>query len=279
MSEPTQRNGDDGTVKRNGGLRASERANGHHFFGDPVGELSRTIPLERVPRHVAIIMDGNGRWAKRQGLPRIYGHERGTENIRRITNAAGELGIRYLTLWAFSTENWRRPFEEVQGIMRILAEAVERETEALHRQGARLCHIGSLVGLPDDTRRAVEAAIDLTKGNDRLVLTLAFNYGGRQEMVQAIRTLVAQGIPADEIDEDAITRCLYTCEIPDPDLVIRTSGEYRMSNFLIWQAAYAELFFTPVLWPDFGPDDLTAAVLDYSQRERRFGRVSADVGS
>ena len=273
MSELNQRDSDDATVKRNGELHASERSIGHHPIGDPAADLFRAIPLARVPRHVAIIMDGNGRWATGQGFPRIHGHERGTENIRRITNAAGELGIRYLTLWAFSTENWRRPFEEVQGIMRILAEAVERETEALHRQGARLCHIGSLEGLPDDTRRAVEAAIELTKGNDRLVLTLAFNYGGRQEMIQAIRSLVAQGIPADEIDEDAIARCLYTCEIPDPDLVIRTSGEYRMSNFLIWQAAYAELFFTPILWPDFGPDDLGAAVADYARRDRRFGRV------
>lgn len=255
------------------------QTNGHPRNGSAVTEFERTIPIERIPRHVAIIMDGNGRWAKRQGLPRIHGHERGTENIRRITSAAGELGIRYLTLWAFSTENWRRPLDEIQGIMRILAEAVERETEALHLQGARLCHIGSLDGLPDATRRAVEAAIDLTRHNDRLVLTLAFNYGGRQEMLRAIRALVAEGLSPDEIDEDAIARCLFTREIPDPDLVIRTSGEHRMSNFLIWQAAYAELFFTPVLWPDFGPDDLKAAVLDYSQRERRFGGVTAVASS
>lgn len=234
---------------------------------------------ERVPQHVAIIMDGNGRWANRQGLPRIQGHERGTENIRRITHAAGEIGIRYLTLWAFSTENWNRPLDEVEGIMRILAEAVERETEALHRQGARLCHIGSLEGLPEATRRAVESAIELTRNNDRLVLTLAFNYGGRQEMVEAIRALVAQGITPDEITEETISRSLFTREIPDPDLIIRTSGECRMSNFLIWQAAYAELYFTPIYWPDFGPEDLHAAILDYSRRERRFGRVSAAASS
>ncbi len=280
MSELSQRDSEDATTAGDGSSPAPGRlANGHHPNDAPASSLARLIPLERIPHHVAIIMDGNGRWANRQGFPRIHGHERGTENIRRITHAAGDLGIRYLTLWAFSTENWRRPFDEVQGIMRILAEAVERETEALHRQGARLCHIGSLEGLPDETRRAVEAAIDLTKGNDRLVLTLAFNYGGRQEMVQAIRSLIAQGLPPEEIDEESIARCLYTREIPDPDLVIRTSGEYRMSNFLIWQAAYAELFFTPVLWPDFGPDDLETAVLDYSQRERRFGRVSAVAGS
>jgi undecaprenyl diphosphate synthase len=233
------------------------------------------VATERVPRHVAIIMDGNGRWANRQGLPRIQGHERGTENIRRITHAAGEIGIRYLTLWAFSTENWNRPLDEVEGIMRILAEAVERETEALHRQGAKLCHIGSLEGLPDATRRAVESAIELTRNNDRLVLTLAFNYGGRQEMLEAVRSLVTQGIRPEEITEESISRALFTREIPDPDLIIRTSGECRMSNFLIWQAAYAELYFTPIYWPDFGPEDLHAAVLDYSRRERRFGRVSA----
>ena len=234
---------------------------------------------ERVPRHVAIIMDGNGRWAARQGLPRIRGHEHGTENLRRITYAAGELGIEYLTLWAFSTENWRRPPDEIAGIMRILADAIERETAELHRQGARLRHIGSLDGLPESTRQAVLDAIELTKDNDRLVLTLAFNYGGRQEMVEAIRKLVAAGVSPDEIDERAVSRCLYTHDLPDPDLIVRTSGEHRMSNFLIWQAAYAELFFTPVLWPDFGPDDLRAAVADYARRERRFGGVSPTVAS
>lgn len=244
-------------------------ANGHH------AAESTAIDKDRMPRHVAIIMDGNGRWAARRGLPRIHGHERGTENIRRITYAAGELGIEYLTLWAFSTENWNRPTDEVEGIMRILAEAVERETMELHRQGARLQHIGSLDGLPEATRHAVLNAIELTKNNDRLILTLAFNYGGRQELVRAVRALVAAGLSPDEIDEETIGRYLFTCNTPDPDLIIRTSGEYRMSNFLIWQAAYAELFFTPVLWPDFGPDDLREAALDYSRRERRFGRVSA----
>lgn len=244
-------------------------ANGHH------AAESTALDKDRMPRHVAIIMDGNGRWAARRGLPRIHGHERGTENIRRITYAAGELGIEYLTLWAFSTENWNRPTDEVEGIMRILAEAVERETMELHRQGARLQHIGSLDGLPEATRRAVLNAIELTKNNDRLILTLAFNYGGRQELVRAVRALVAAGLSPDEIDEETIGRYLFTCNTPDPDLIIRTSGEYRMSNFLLWQAAYAELFFTPVLWPDFGPDELREAALDYSRRERRFGRVSA----
>jgi len=226
-----------------------------------------------VPRHVAIIMDGNGRWAARRGLPRLAGHERGTDNIRRITYAAAELGIRYLTLWAFSTENWQRPVDEVHGIMRILGDVIERETDELHRQGAQLRHIGSLDGLPSDLRDAVLGAIDLTRDNDRLVLTLAFNYGGRQELVAAVRDIVASGIDPAAVDEGAIAAHLHTRDLPDPDLVVRTSGEHRMSNFLLWQAAYAELFFTPVLWPDFGPDDLGAALADYARRERRFGRV------
>jgi undecaprenyl diphosphate synthase len=220
-------------------------------------------------------MDGNGRWAARQGLPRIAGHERGTENIRRITEAAAELGIPYLTLWAFSTENWSRPAEEVAGIMRLLGEALERETRELHRQGAQLRHIGSLNGLPPDLRHAIQDAIELTRNNTRLVLTLAFDYGGRQELVRAVQEIIREGIPADAINEGTIAQHLYTRDIPDPDLVIRTSGEYRTSNFLIWQAAYAELHFCPVFWPDFGPEHLKAALADYAQRERRFGNISA----
>jgi undecaprenyl diphosphate synthase len=233
------------------------------------------VPRERLPRHVAIIMDGNGRWAARRGLPRIAGHERGTDNIRRITYAAGEIGIDYLTLWAFSTENWRRPADEIQGIMRILGEVIERETEELHRQGAQLRHIGNLEGLAPDLRQSVLNAIELTKNNDRLVLTLAFNYGGRQEVIHAVQELVRSGVPAGEIDEATLAKFLYTKDMPDPDLIIRTSGEVRMSNFLIWQAAYAELYFSPVLWPDFGPEHLREAALDFSRRERRFGHISA----
>jgi undecaprenyl diphosphate synthase len=220
-------------------------------------------------------MDGNGRWAARQGLPRIAGHERGTDNIRRITKASAELGIKYLTLWAFSTENWRRPMEEVAGIMRLLGEALERETIELHRQGAQLRHIGSLQGLAPDLRRSVEDAIELTKNNDQLILTLAFDYGGRQELVKAIQDIVRSGVAPEEIDEDVVARHLFTNDLPDPDLVIRTSGEHRMSNFLIWQAAYAELHFCPVFWPDFGPEHLREAVEDYARRERRFGNISA----
>jgi len=235
----------------------------------------RPLPSPTVPSHVAIIMDGNGRWAAQRGLPRITGHERGTDNIRRITYAAVEIGIQHLTLWAFSAENWRRPADEIQGIMRILREVIQRETEELHRQGAQLRHIGSMEGLDAELRHAVSEAIELTRNNSNLILTLAFNYGGRQELIHAIRELVAMNLHPAQITERIIADHLFTHNLPDPDLVIRTSGEHRMSNFLLWQAAYAELYFTPVLWPDFGPDDLLAAIVDYQGRERRFGDVSA----
>lgn len=224
-----------------------------------------------IPEHVGIIMDGNGRWAGQRGLPRIAGHEAGTENIRRITTRGAELGIRYLTLWAFSTENWRRPRDEVDGILNILARAIESETAELHRQGARLQHIGSLTGLSEDLCRAIHDAIQLTRDNSRITLTLAFNYGGRDEIVSAVRAIVESGIQAEHITEETISRYLFTSAMPDPDLIIRTSGEFRTSNFLIWQAAYAEYVFSPVLWPDFGPDDLDAAVAEFGRRERRFG--------
>jgi undecaprenyl diphosphate synthase len=229
----------------------------------------------RIPRHVAIIMDGNGRWAAQRGLPRLAGHDAGTENIRRITFKAGELGIKYLTLWAFSTENWRRPEDEVQGIMRILAGAIESETEELHRQGAQLRHIGDLTALDPELQAAVQSAIDLTRNNDRLILTLAFNYGGRQEITHAIKAIVAEGVAPDDVTDEMVELHLYTHGTPDPDLVIRTSGECRMSNFLIWQASFAELYFSSVLWPDFGPEELTQAVREFGRRERRFGDVSA----
>ena len=232
-------------------------------------------PMEvRVPRHVAIIMDGNGRWAAQRGLHRVEGHQRGTDNIRNITRGAAELGIEYLTLWAFSTENWKRPPEEIAGIMRILGEVIERETPELHRQGAQLRHIGSLDGLPMELQQAVRDAIALTRDNDRLVLTLAFNYGGRQELVSAVRAIVESGMPASEVTEETIAQHLFTRDIPEPDLIIRTSGEHRISNFLLWQSAYAEFVFSPVLWPDFSQEDLRSAVDEYGRRDRRFGGVT-----
>ncbi|HET9017726.1 MAG TPA: polyprenyl diphosphate synthase [Thermomicrobiaceae bacterium] len=227
-----------------------------------------------VPRHVAIIMDGNGRWATRRGLPRLAGHDAGTENIRRITVKAGEIGIKYLTLWAFSTENWRRPEEEVQGILRILADAIDRETRELDRQGAQLRHIGSLEGLSPELQDAIRNSLAVTRKNTRIVLTLAFNYGGRAEMIQAIRRMIADGVSPDDVTEEMVERYLYTRDLPDPDLIIRTSGEYRTSNFLLWQSAFAEYYFTPTLWPDFGPEDLERAVEEYRHRERRFGGVT-----
>jgi undecaprenyl diphosphate synthase len=229
-----------------------------------------------TPRHVAIIMDGNGRWAAQRGLPRIAGHERGTDNIRRITTAAAELGIEYLTLWAFSTDNWRRPREEIDGILRILAEVIDREVVELNRQGAQLRHIGSLEGLDAGLQKAVLSAIERTKSNSRLILTLAFNYSGRQELIAAVKSLVESGTPACDIDESTVQKHLFTRNLPDPDLIIRTSGEHRISNFLLWQSAYSEFVFTPTLWPDFGPDDLHEAVREYARRDRRFGGVSSE---
>lgn len=228
-------------------------------------------------------MDGNGRWATSRGLPRISGHEAGTENIRRITSAAGELGIKYLTLWAFSTENWRRPRDEVEGILRILSDAIDVETEALHQRGAQLRHIGSLDGLSPELQDSIRNSIHLTRNNDAIVLTLAFNYGGRTEIARAVQRMIADGIPAEHVTEELISSYLYTHDIPDPDLVVRTSGEFRTSNFLIWQAAFAEYHITPVFWPDFGPEHLQHAVEDYQHRERRFGgigqRTSSDESS
>ncbi len=248
-----------------------------HHQPDQIPAAVPGAPIDpaRVPQHVAIIMDGNGRWANQRGLARLEGHEAGTENIRRITHAAGELGIRYLTLWAFSAENWRRPKEEVEGILNILGRAIETETDELHRQGAQLRHIGDLGSLSPELREAIQDAITRTRDNDKLVLTLAFNYGGRQELLRAIRDIVATGVAPGDIDEDLVERHLYTHDLPDPDLIVRTSGEYRLSNFLCWQGAYSELHFCSKLWPDFAPEDLEAAVRDYASRERRFGAVSA----
>jgi undecaprenyl diphosphate synthase len=228
----------------------------------------------RIPHHVAIIMDGNGRWAAQRNLPRIAGHEAGTENIRRITTRAAEIGVKYLTLWAFSTENWRRPRAEVEGILRILAGAIESETDELNRQGARLYHIGSLTGLSAELSQSIRNAMALTRNNTRIQLTLAFNYGGRAELVQAIKRIVADNVPAEQVDEAKLAEYLYTRDMPDPDLIVRTSGELRTSNFLIWQGAYSEYHFTDVLWPDFGPEDLDRAVTDYAGRQRRFGGLA-----
>jgi undecaprenyl diphosphate synthase len=223
------------------------------------------------PRHVAIIMDGNGRWAQRRGLPRNKGHEAGTENVRPIVQACPDLGIEYLTLWAFSTENWRRPKDEVEGIFQILSERIATETLALHEAGVRIKHIGILDGVEPDLADGVRAAVELTRDNTQMTLTLAFNYGGRAELVHAVQGMLRDGLDPESVTEATITRYLHTADIPDPDLIIRPSGEFRLSNFLVWQGAYAELYFANILWPDFGPDDLRDAVDEFKKRQRRFG--------
>ena len=229
--------------------------------------------LERVPRHVGIIMDGNGRWARARGLPRSAGHRAGTENLRVVLRAAVEFGIQVLTIYAFSTENWGRPKAEVRGLLSIFEQMIDRELRELHKEGVQLRHIGRLEHVSPRLQQKVLDAIELTKDNQRLILNVAFDYGGRTELVSAIRHIVADGIPAEQIDESLVSRYLYTADCPDPDLIIRTSGEVRVSNFLIWQAAYAELYVTPTLWPDFGKDELYKALEDYNRRERRFGLV------
>ena len=233
--------------------------------------------MERVPIHVAIIMDGNGRWAKARGLPRLAGHRAGTENLRRIIRACVEFGIRHLTIYAFSTENWGRPEAEVKGLMNILENVIDRELEELHREGVQLRHIGQLAGLSPSTQKKVRHAIELTRNNDRLILNLAFNYGGREEIVHAIQRLMADGVKPEEVSEELISSYLDTAGQPDPDLIIRTSGELRVSNFLIWQGAYTELYVTPTFWPDFDREELRQALIHYGSRERRFGLISAQV--
>jgi undecaprenyl diphosphate synthase len=224
-----------------------------------------------APRHIAIIMDGNGRWAKQRGLPRMAGHRAGVENMRRILTACVEKGIRYLTIYAFSTENWSRPSAEVEGLMRIFGEFLDRETRNLHEQGVQIRHLGSMKGVSPALQRKTQAALDLTCDNEKITLSVAFNYGGRADIVTAVHALLDAGVARDAIDEQAISAHLSTRGLPDPDLIIRTSGESRLSNFLIWQAAYSEYWVTPIFWPDFDSEQLQQAIQDYGQRERRFG--------
>jgi undecaprenyl diphosphate synthase len=230
-------------------------------------------PLEHVPQHVGIIMDGNGRWARARGLPRSAGHRAGTENLRRVLRAAVEFGVPILTIYAFSTENWSRPEGEVKALLTILEGVIDRELQELHEEGVQLRHVGRIERLPQKLQRKIEDAIDLTKGNQRLILNVAFDYGGRAEIIDAIRRIIKEHVPADQVDEALISRHLYTAGLPDPDLIIRTSGEMRVSNFLIWQGAYAEYYVTPAMWPDFDMNELYKALQAYGQRERRFGLV------
>jgi undecaprenyl diphosphate synthase len=218
-------------------------------------------------------MDGNGRWAQEHGLPRLEGHRAGTENIRRVLQACGECGIKVVTIYAFSTENWYRPTDEVRGLIGILERVLESEVENFHREGVKLRHIGDLKGLSDGLRKAVLDAIELTKDNDRLTLNVAFNYGGRAEIVRGVRRMLEDGVRPEDISEELFSHYLYTEGLPDPDLIIRTGGEMRLSNFLIWQSAYAEYYSTATYWPDFDKEELTKALRAYAQRERRFGRL------
>jgi undecaprenyl diphosphate synthase len=232
-----------------------------------------TEPLSTIPYHIGIIMDGNGRWARERGLPRLEGHRAGTENIRRVLESCGEYGIKMVTIYAFSTENWQRPQVEVRGLIGILERVLEREVENLHQNGVKLRHLGELEGIPDRMRKAVLDAIELTKDNDRLTLNVAFNYGGRAEIVRAVRKMLADNVDPADVDEEFLSDCLYTAGLADPDLIIRTGGEMRLSNFLIWQAAYSEYYSTPTYWPDFDKEELYKALLAYSERERRFGKL------
>ena len=237
----------------------------------PDGEAP-TIPADELPRHVAIIMDGNRRWARQRDLPELDGHAAGVEAIRALLRHAVKRGVPVLTLYAFSRENWARSDEEVAGLFDLLEAAIRSETEELRAQGVRIRLLGRLDELPDATRASIAEALDETIGGQRLLLNIAFNYAGRTEIVDAFRRLVVSGIAADQIDEAAISAALYTAGMPDPDLVIRTGGEQRLSNFLIWQSAYAEFYTCDALWPDFGPEAFDAALVEFASRHRRFGR-------
>jgi undecaprenyl diphosphate synthase len=226
-----------------------------------------------LPRHIAIIMDGNGRWATRRHLPRLAGHKAGVNALRRVVECAADEHIEMLSVYAFSTENWGRPRSEVEGLMRLFWETIRSDLEKLHRDGVRLRHLGRLQDLSPDIQKAVRDSVELTRNNTRIGLNVCFNYGGRAELVDAVRQIIADGRTPDAITEELIASYLYTHDLPDPDLVIRTAGEMRVSNFLLWQSAYSEYYATPTLWPDFGREDLLAALESYRQRQRRFGKL------
>ena len=239
------------------------------------------IDLNNTPEHIAIIMDGNGRWAKKQGEDRLFGHNFGVESVREVLKASQKAKVKFLTLYAFSTENWNRPKEEVEGLMDLLVHTISNEVEELHKSNVRILSIGNMAGLPKSCQSEFAAATERTKNNTGVSLILALNYSARWELVNAMREIakkVEKGdLEASSIDENSIIAELTTCNIPDPELLIRTSGEHRVSNFLLWQIAYSEFYFTDVLWPDFKEKDLFEAILDYQSRERRFGLVSEQI--
>jgi len=225
----------------------------------------------QLPNHIAIVPDGNGRWAERRGLPRLDGHQVGAENMHRMVQYLNEYPIKYVTLYGFSTENWSRPEEEVKGLFQLLTEFIEKTASEIHQKGIKLRHLGRLDELPEGLQLAINEAVELTKNNTRMTLSVAFNYGGRTEIIDAVRHLVAEGVAPQNIDEELFASYLYTAGLPDVDLLIRTGDETRLSNFLIWQTTYSEYHFTKVLWPDFGKKDIDKALLSYSRRRRRFG--------
>jgi len=254
-----------------GGARAAEQ--------ERRAELAklRFVEGRAAPRHIAIIMDGNGRWATERHLPRSVGHRAGVEALRRVVQLCDDYHVPMLSVYAFSTENWGRPQEEVDALMGLMWETIRSDVDRLHQNGVRLRHIGRLEGLAPDVREAIQWMMDLTCENTKLELNVCFNYGGRAEIVDAVRAIVASGIAPEAITEDTISRHLYTRDLPDPDLIIRTGGEMRLSNYLIWQAAYAEYYSSPRLWPDFDHDDFVAALDAFAARKRRFGKTDAQI--
>jgi len=244
-------------------------------------QLKDKINTEKLPKHVAIIMDGNGRWAKRQGKPRVFGHKNGVQSVRDVTEAGAELGIKYMTLYAFSTENWNRPQLEVTALMTLLVHTIRKEIATLNKNNIRLQAIGNLDKLPANARHELMEAIENTKENDRMTLVLALSYSAKWEILEAVKQIATKvkdnELALSAIDEDLFANHLTTKGIPDPELMIRTSGETRISNFLMWQLAYAELYFTPVFWPDFRKEHFYKAIYDFQQRERRFGKISEQI--
>lgn len=241
---------------------------------DAAKEAETFPPLPITPAHVGIVMDGNGRWAAQRGLPRLEGHRAGAHRVREVAEAAIDFGVEILTMYAFSTENWARPEEEVSGLMTLLEETIAQEQDAVAEQQIRVRSIGRRDAVPSTLQIAIDQLQEATRHNERLTINFAFNYGGRSEVVDAVREIVTEGIPAAQITEETIAQHLYTRELPDPDLIIRTAGEMRLSNFLLWQAAYAEYYSAHVYWPEFGRSEFYEALANYSRRERKFGGLA-----
>jgi len=227
--------------------------------------------ITALPNHIAIVPDGNGRWAEQRGLPRLEGHRVGAENLSTVLEYLNDYQIKYVTVYTFSTENWNRPKDEVKGLFRLSEERIDKDLLRFHKRGIRFRHLGRLQGLPQSLQLAINRAVELTKNNTGMTLSLAFNYGGRTEILDAVRRIIAEGIPPEKLNEKLFSSYLYTADLPDVDLLIRTADELRLSNFLIWQTAYSEYYFTKVLWPDFNKKEVDKALLAYSQRQRRFG--------